>query len=338
LATIEDVRMPLSDVPAHARRAERLGYDGLLVPEAVNDALLVALLALEHTRRLRVTTAVVVAFARSPMLVAQDAWALQGMSGGRFELGLGSQVRGNVEQRFGMPWSAPAARMRDYVGALRAVFDCWQGGTPLHYESESYRLTRMQPFFRPDPIEHPEIPIALGAVGPAMTEVAGEVADAAIAHPTGSTPSYLRDVTRPRLAAGAAAAGRSGAAVRLIANPLTATGATPADVEAEREAARAILGFTYSTPAYWPALEHHGFGAVGPRLRERAREGAWDRMGALIDDAMLGELVPSAPFAEIGSLLRVRYADVADGIALRMPRDPAQDAAFAPVIGALRGG
>jgi probable F420-dependent oxidoreductase len=329
--------MPLADVPAHARRAERLGYDGLLVPEAVNDAILVALLALEHSERLHVVTAVVVAFARSPMLLAQDAWALQRLSGGRFELGLGSQVRGNVEQRFGMPWSAPAARMRDYVGALRAVFECWQRGTPLRYESASYRLGRMQPFFHPGPIEHPEIPIALGAVGTRMTEVAGEVADAVIAHPTSSTPSYLREVTRPRLAAGAAAAGRSPAAVRLIANPLTATGATRADVDAERKAARAILGFTYSTPAYGPALEHHGWGAVGPRLRERAREGAWERMGELIDDAMLDALVASAPFADIGSLLRARYAGVADGIALRMPRDPAQDGAFAAVIEALRG-
>ena len=329
--------MPLADVPAHARRAERLGYDGLLVPEAVNDAILVALLALEHTEKLRVATAVVVAFARSPMLLAQDAWALQQLSGGRFELGLGSQVRGNVEQRFGMPWSAPAARMRDYVGALRAVFDCWQQGTPLRYESASYRLSRMQPFFHPGPIEHPEIPIALGAVGARMTEVAGEVADAVIAHPTSSTPSYLREVMRPRLAAGAAAARRDPGAVRLVANPLTATGATREAVDAEREAARAILGFTYSTPAYWASLDHHGWGAVGPGLRERAREGAWERMGALIDDAMLDGLVPSAPFAEIASVLRARYADVADAIALRMPRDPAQDAAFAAVIEALRG-
>jgi probable F420-dependent oxidoreductase len=329
--------MPLAAVAAHARRAERLGYDGLLVPEAVWDAIPAATLALSATTRLRVATGVVVAFARSPMLLAQDAWALAQLSGGRFELGLGSQVRGNVEERFGMPWSAPAARMRDYVGALRAIFDCWQRGTPLHYESASYRLGRMQPFFHPGPIEHPEIPIALGAVGARMTEIAGEVADAVIAHPTSSTPTWLREVTRPRLAAGAAAAGRSSGAVRVIANPLTATGATRADVDAERKAAREILGFTYSTPAYWPALEHHGWGDVGPQLRERAREGAWDRMAALIDDAMLDALVPSAPFGEIASLLRARYAGVADAIALRMPRDPAQDAAFGPVIEALRG-
>ncbi|MBW2374091.1 MAG: LLM class flavin-dependent oxidoreductase, partial [Deltaproteobacteria bacterium] len=167
-ATIEDVRMPLGDVPAHASRAERLGFDGLIVPEALTDAVLVSLLALEHTTRLHVLTGVVVAFARSPMLLAQDAWALQRFSGGRFGLGLGSQIRSNVEQRYGMPWSAPAARMRDYVGALRAVFDAWQNGTRLDYRSDSYSLTRMQPFFDPGPLEHPQIPIWLGAVGPRM--------------------------------------------------------------------------------------------------------------------------------------------------------------------------
>jgi alkanesulfonate monooxygenase SsuD/methylene tetrahydromethanopterin reductase-like flavin-dependent oxidoreductase (luciferase family) len=147
--------MPLAAVPAHARRAEALGCDGLIVPEAVGDGMLAALLALEHTERLRVATGVVVAFARSPMLLAQDAWGLQRLSRGRFELGLGPQVRGNVVRRFGMPWSAPAPRMRDYVGALRAIFGAWQDGSELRYESESYRIDRMQPFFRPEPIEHP---------------------------------------------------------------------------------------------------------------------------------------------------------------------------------------
>jgi probable F420-dependent oxidoreductase len=328
--------MPLADVPAHARRAERLGCDGLLVPEAVYDAIPATTLALAATTRLRVATGVVVAFARSPVLLAQDAFALAQLSGGRFELGLGSQVRGNVEQRFGMPWSAPAARMRDYVGALRAVFECWQRGTPLRYESESYRLTRMQPFFRPEPIEH-AIPIALGGVGPQMTEVAGELADALIAHPTSSAPAYLREVTRPRLAAGAAAAGRSPGSLRVIANPMTATGPDAAAVAAEREAARDVLAFSFSTPAYWAALEHHGWGEVGRALLAHTKAGAWDGMRALVSDEMLDALVPSAPFGEIAALLCARYSDVADAITLRLPRDPAQDAAFAAVIEALRG-
>jgi probable F420-dependent oxidoreductase len=327
--------MPLGDVPAHARRAERLGFDGLIVPEAVNDAVLVSLLALEHTTRLHVLTGVVVAFARSPMLLAQDAWALQRFSGGRFGLGLGSQVRANVEQRYGMPWSAPAARMRDYTGALRAVFDAWQNGTRLEYRSDSYSLTRMQPFFDPGPLEHPRVPIWLGAVGPRMTRVAGEVADGVIAHPTNSTSEYLREVMRPDLQAGRRAAGWDEPA-GVIANPLTATGAAQAEVAEEREAARRILAFTYSTPAYAPTLHHHGWDDVGPALRARSRAGDWAGMNALVDDAMLDVLVPSGLHGEIADILRERYATLADGIALRMPANAAQDDIFAGVVERLR--
>ena len=328
--------MPLGDVPAHARRAERLGFDGLIVPEAVNDAVLASLLALEHTTTLQVLTGVVVAFARSPMLLAQDAWSLQRFSGGRFGLGLGSQIRANVEQRYGMPWSAPAARMRDYAGALRAVFDAWQNGTRLDYRSDSYSLTRMQSFFNPGPLEQPLPAIWLGAVGPRMTRVAGEVADGIIAHPTNSTSDYLREVMHPELDAGRRAAGRDDSA-RVIANPLTATGATEAAVAEEREAARRILAFTYSTPAYAPTLRHHGWDDVGPALRERARGGDWEGMNALVDDAMLDVLVPSGLHSDIADTLRERYADAADGIALRMPANPAHDDAFVDLVARIRG-
>ena len=336
-ASVDDIQMPLAAIPAHAQRAEALGYDGLIVPEAVHDGILYALLALEHTERISVTTGVVVAFARSPMLLAQDAWALQALSRGRFELGLGPQVKGNLVRRFGMPWSAPAPRMRDYVGALRAIFECWQTGGPLDYRSESYVLDRMQPFFNPGPIDHPEVPIALGAIGPRMTQVAGEVADVVIAHPTNSSPAFLGEVMRPNLEGGAQLAGREAARIRVVANPMTATGPDPEAVAGERAAAREVLSFTYSTPAYRATLDHHGWGHVHEELLRRTRQGQWGRMGALLTDEMLDVLVPSAPFDEIAQLLRERYAGVAEGISLRMPKDPGQDGAFASVVAALRG-
>jgi probable F420-dependent oxidoreductase len=337
-AAVDDVRMPLAKMPAHAQRAERLGFDGLIVPEAVYDAIPAATLALASTRTLRVATGVIVAFARSPMLVAQDSWALAQLSGGRFAIGLGPQVRGNVEGRFGMPWSAPAARMRDYVGALRACFAAFQTGAPLAYESASYSLSRMQPFFKPEalPPEHAQIEVWLGAIGPRMTEVAGEVADCVIAHPTNSSPAYLRDAMRPRLAAGAAKAARSPRGVRVIANPMVATGPDAASVAREREAAREVLAFTYSTPAYWGTLEHHGWGGVGRALLEKTRAGDWAGMRTLVTDEMLGVLVPAATFAEIAAQLRERYVGVADGISLRMPADSAEDARFARVLAELR--
>ncbi len=336
-ASVDDVRMPLAKVAAHAQRAERLGFDGLIVPEAVYDAIPVATLALASTTRLRVATGVIVAFARSPMLVAQDCWALAQLSGGRFEIGLGPQVKGNVEGRFGMPWSAPAARMRDYVGALRACFEAFQTGKPLAYRSESYSLTRMQPFFRPDalPAEHAHIPVWLGAIGPLMTQVAGEVADCVIAHPTNSSPDYLRSAMRPKLAEGRRAAGRSDR-IRLIANPMTATGPDAASVAREREAAREVLTFTYSTPAYWATLEHHGWGDVGRQLLAKTRANDWAGMKGLITDEMLDVLVPSAGFSEIAERVLARYAGITDGISQRMPADPAQDAAFAGVVDRLR--
>ncbi len=335
-ASIDDIQLPLAAIPAHARRAEALGYDGLIVPEAVHDGILYALLALEHTERIRVTTGVVVAFARSPMLLAQDAWGLQALSGGRFELGLGPQVKGNVVRRFGMPWSAPAPRMRDYVGALRAIFECWQTGGKLDYHSESYSIDRMQPFFSPGPIDHPRIPIALGAVGPRMTKVAGEVADVVIAHPTNSSAAYLREVMHPKLAEGAESAGRDPAGIRLIANPMTATGPDAGGVAAERKAAHEVLTFTYSTPAYRASLDHHGWGHVHEGLLRCTREGRWGEMAELLTDEMLDVLVPSAPFEAVADVLLERYAGVAQGISLRMPKDPSHDLAFAKVVERLQ--
>ena len=329
--------MPLREVAAYARRAEALGCDGLMVPEAVSDGILAATLALEHTERLRVATGVVVAFARSPMLLAQDAWSLAELSGGRFELGLGPQVRGNVEGRFGMPWSAPAARMRDYVGAVRAVFECWTEGTELHYESESYSLTRMQPFFRPDPLPEGPPPVLLGAIGPRMTRVAGEVADTLLTHPTNSTAAFVRDVVRPALAEGSRVAGRAADAVRVIAGPMVATGATHAEVAAEREAARQVLAFTFSTPAYRATLDHHGWGELSDRLREGARSGDWASMNGLISGEMLDVMVPSAPYAGIAALLTERYAGLADVVTLRLPKDTAHEADFAAAVASIRG-
>ena len=260
------------------------------------------------------------------------------MSGGRFELGLGPQVKGNVVRRYGMRWSAPAPRMRDYVGALRAIFACWQDGTKLDYQSESYTIDRMQPFFQPAPLETPGVPIAMGAIGPRMTRVAGEVADVVIAHPTNSSSSYLGDVMRPKLAEGASLADRAVSTLRVIANPMTATGRDAASVAEERRAAHEVLTFTYSTPAYRATLDHHGWGHVHEDLLRMTREGKWGEMGSVLTDEMLDVLVPTAPFDGIARELRERYAGVADGISLRMPKAPADDDAFREIIVALRGG
>ena len=331
-----DERMPLSQVAAHARRAEALGYDGLCVPEAVHDGLAAATLALHATTRLRVATSVLVAFPRSPMTTAVAAWGLQEMSGGRFELGLGSQVRGNITRRYGVAWTPPAPRMREYVAALRAIFDCWQNGGELQFEGEHYQLTRMQPFFRPDPLEHPALPIYLGGIGPAMTALAGEVSDGLMTHPTNTAPRYIREVIRPRLARGAERSDRDPAEVALMVGPLTATGPTDADVEREREDVRQMLTFLYSTPSYWPSLEIFGWKERGEHLHRLTREGKWDDMRDVVDDAMLDTFSPTGTYAEIAGVLADWYRGLTDWILFPLPKDPARDADAAQAIGQLR--
>lgn len=332
-----DPRMPLAQVADHARRAEALGYDGLHVPEAVHDGLLASWAALQATSRLVVATSVLVALPRSPMVVAIAARDLQEASLGRFELGLGTQVRGNIVDRYSTEWTPPVPRMREYVGALRAIWEAWRTGGELRFEGEHYRFTRMQPFFRPDPMEPPDVPIFLGAVGPAMTALAGEIADGMATHPTNSSPRYLNEVVRPRLVRGAARSGRDIETMKLTVECLVATGRGEADIERERERCRQLLGFLYSTPAYWPSLELFGWRAVGEKLRELTRAGRWDDMPSAIDDAMLDAMVVSAPYAQVADAVAERYEGVATRIGFPLPADPAHDADHAAAIGRLRG-
>ena len=331
-----DQRLGLRDVAAHAQRAERIGYTGLLVPEAVHDGLLAALLALEHTTELRVATSVLLAFPRSPMTTAIAAWDLQSLSAGRFELGLGTQVRANLEERFSVAWWPPVPRMREYVASLRAIWSAWQDGTPLAQRGEHYRFERMQPFFDPGPIAAPRIPIQLAAVGPLMTRLAGEVADAWVAHPTNASPRFLREVTLPNLEKGAQRAGRDRRECAVLAFGFVATGATPEAVRQERERIREYLGFLYSTPHYRHTLELFGWADLAPRLRELVRAGRWAETKALVTDEMLDHLVPSGAHGEIADLLREAYGGLADAIALPMSADPAHDVALRSVVESLR--
>jgi probable F420-dependent oxidoreductase len=330
-----DVR--LRDVVTHAKRVESLGYDTLSVAEAVHDGMLSAMAALGATSTLRVSQGVLVAFARSPMLAAQGAWDLQDYSGGRFQLGLGTQVKGNIIGRFGMPWSAPAARLTDYVGAVRACFDTFQNDAPLNFVSESYTLNRMQPFFNPGPLDCGPPSILMGAVGPLMTRAVGKVGDALQTHPTNSEARYLRDVTRPRLEEGTKAAGRN-LRIEMTAGPMIATGATAEEVESEIQAARESLVFTLSTPAYWPALEYHGWRDVGEALREYTRAGKWAEMNDLVTDEILKTFVPAGTYDEIADILLAEYDDVAERILFPVPKDPKNDAAAREAIAKLQGG
>lgn len=335
-ATPED--MGPGDIGAHAARAEAMGFDGLHVPDAIHDGLLLSAMALHATERLIVGTGVLVAFPRSPMITAIAAWDLQKMSGGRFELGLGTQIKPNIEKRYSARWDSPVPQMREYVQAIKAVFHTFQTGERLCFEGEHYQLTKMQPFFNPGPIEHPDIPILCGAVGPAMTKMVGKIADGMITHPTNTPPEYIRQVCLPRLQVGFDRAGRKPEDFRLVLGPLTATGKTEAEVADNWEKQRNLLGFLYSTPAYWPSLELFGWQEKGQQLLDLTRAGDWGSMAQIVTDDMLAKFVPRATYADIASVYRERYEQLTRRITFPMPTDPADDKRVARVIEQLHGG
>lgn len=319
-----DPQLPLAAVPAYARRAEELGFEGLHVPETVHDSLAVALLALEHTTRVTVRTAVSLAFVRSPTLVAYTAWDLSVLSGGRFELGLGTQIKQNIADRFGMPWTEPRARMKDYVGALGALFEAFRTGGPVQYEGEHYRLTRMQPYFNPGPSDARTPPIWLGAVNAGMCELAGEVAHGLITHSTNSDPDYLRAVVRPALRRGAVDAGRTDEPL-IMASTAIATGATDAAVARDRERQRRMLAFLYSTPSYATALTRRGWNDLPEQLRALVRAQRWTDLPSVLRDAVLDELVVCGRYDELPAILGSRFGPIADGIVLPPLGDPSDD-------------
>jgi probable F420-dependent oxidoreductase len=287
---------PLADVPRVVRDAEAAGVAGLWTAETSHDPFLPLALAAEHTERLELGTAIAVAFARSPTAVAVTAWDLARLSGGRFLLGLGTQVRAHVERRFGMPWSGhPVSQLREYVAVLRTAWAAWQSGERPAFRGEHYRLTLMSPFFDPGPIDHPTIPIYLAGVGAGMTALAGEVADGLIVHPLHSR-AYLADVVLPAVAAGAARTGRDPSAVTIAGSVVLVTD------DAGASAARRTISFYASTPTYRPVLEHHGWADVADALAGHARHGRWDAMAALVTDEML------ETFAVVGSAAGVREA------------------------------
>jgi probable F420-dependent oxidoreductase len=306
---------PLAGIADEVRTAETRGDDGWFVGETAHDPLLACVVAGGASDRLQVGTGIAVAFPRSPMHVAYAAHDLQALTGGRFVLGLGSQIKAHIEKRFGIAWSRPAARMREYVLALRAIWQAWGTGERLRFEGEFYRHTLMTPFFTPAAHGHGAPPVWLAAVGPKMTEVTGEVADGLLCHGF-TTDRYLTEVTLPTLAAGAERAGRPLADLEVSLPVFVVTGrdaSETADVEA---GVKAQLAFYGSTPAYRPVLDLHGWGALHEQLHARSLEGDWGGMTALIDDEVLHTFAIVTPPDEVGAAIRSRYDGLVDRVSL----------------------
>lgn len=328
--------MQLGDIGAFARRVEAMGYDGLFVSDAVHDGLLLAGQALASTTRLKVGTSVLIAFPRSPMNVALACWDLQGMSGGRFELGLGTQIKQNIEERYSSRWLPPAAGMREYLGALRAIFHSFRTGEPLNYVGEHYQFTRLQPFFNPGPIEAPDVPLMLGAVGPMMLKLVGSTADGIHTHPTNTSVRYLKEVIHPQIEKGIAERDPGLGKPLISASQFVATGPDASSVGDERERFRDMLAFLFSTPAYRPSLELFGWGDVGDALQQLTREKRWKEMPSIFTDEILDTFLVSADYAELPSAMVSRFNGLVDRVTLTVPTDSANDSDCARAIEKIR--
>jgi probable F420-dependent oxidoreductase len=316
-----------------AQEAERLGYRAMWFGETAHDPFVSIALAAAATERIELGTGVAIAFARSPMTLAVTANDLQTASGGRFVLGLGSQVKAHVTRRFSMPWSHPAARMREFVLALRAIWRCWNDGAPLDFEGDFYSHTLMTPFFDPGPNEYGPPPVYIAGVGELMTQVVGEVADGFLCHGF-TTERYLREVTVPALQRGRKQAGLGLEGFEISGLPFVVTGRTEAEVAASVAATKDQIAFYASTPGYRAVLELHGWGDLQPELNALTRAGRWSELAGLIDDDMLNTFAVVAPPAEVAAAIQQRFGDIFTRLHLYVK--PALDAeTMRPIIAEL---
>ena len=326
----------LGEAASEARRLADIGYDGVYTLEGSWDPFYPLVLAAEHAPQLDIATGIAVAFPRNPIHLAYQAWDLQKFSDGKFLLGIGSQVKAHIEKRFGVGFSPPAARMREYIQALKAIFDCWQHGAELDFQGEYYRHTLMTPMFNPGPLTCGPPPVLLGALGPRMTEVAGEVADGLIVHPFNSMP-FLTGHALPAVQRGLAKSGRERADFTLQINAIVITGETDEACAAATESVKGLLGFYASTPAYRPPMDAVGYGDLQPELNRLSKEGRWAELGALIDQEFLDAFTTSGRPEEIAGKLLDKYGDHADRLAIYAPY-AAPDPMWRDIISDLKRG
>ncbi len=308
----------LNGAAEEARRLADIGYDGVYSLEGSWDPFLPLAIASEHAPGLDIATGIAVAFPRNPMHIAYQAWDLHKFSGGRFYLGVGSQVKAHIENRFGIEFSPPAARMREYIQAVKAIFDCWQNGTALDFQGKYYKHTLMTPMFNPGPLEYGPPPVLLGGLGPKMTEVAGEVADGLVVHPFNSLP-FIEEQALPAVQRGLAKSGRDRSEFTLQVNAIVITGETDAERAAAAESVKSLLGFYASTPAYRPPMEAIGYGDLQPELNRLSKEGRWDELGQHIDETFVEAFATVGEPQEIAGKLRERYGAHADRLAIYAP-------------------
>lgn len=318
----------IADIAAAAAKTEALGFDGVCTPEAGHDPFLPLTIAAEHTKTIHLGTNVAIAFPRSPMVTAQLAWDLQQLSGGRFNLGLGTQVKGHNELRYATPWSgAPGPRLREYLQCVRAMFDGFTTGKVTPVEGQHYRFGLLPPFFNPGPIAHPAIPVHVAAVNPYMARMAGELCEGLRLHPV-ATFAYTRAVLLPAIAEGAARAGRDAADFELIGAPFVALGRDEQELQQAKDALRQQIAFYASTRSYHAVLAFHGWEDTGLALHRLSLAGKWTEMPALISDAMLDEWAVVARYEDLAPKLRALAQGLFRTVLIDLPAAARADTAF----------
>jgi probable F420-dependent oxidoreductase len=308
----------LTEAPAHARRLEQLGVDGAFTFEGPHDVFTPLILAAGATDTLELATNVAIAFPRNPVQLAHQAYDLQLLSEGRFTLGLGSQIRAQVEKRYGASFDRPIARLREMVGALRAIFATWETGEPLDFRGEFWTHTLMPPLFNPGPHPYGMPAIALGGLGPQMLRLAAEVGDAVFVMPF-NTAAHFVQRSLPAIEEGLARGARARSSISVAGEVIVCCGRTEEELEAARIAGRWLVAFYASTPAYRPVLETEGWEALQPELNGLSKSGRWDEMPGLIDDDMLAALAAVGSPKQVASDIADRFGDHVDRVSFYTP-------------------
>jgi probable F420-dependent oxidoreductase len=311
----------LNKAGALAHAVEDYAFSGLWTSETAHNPFLPLTHAAAATRRIELGTAIAVAFPRSPMVTAQIAWDLAAQSGGRFLLGLGTQVKPHIEKRFSSQWGAPAPKLREYIESMRAIWHSFQTGAPLRYAGEHYKFTLLTPFFAPAPIPTPDIPVYIAGVNAHLCRLAGELCQGFHVHPF-HTERYLRELILPNIDAGAAKAGRTRADCALTCAVFVVTGRDESEMRDNAGIVRAQIAFYASTPTYRAVMDMHGWGDLHERLNVMSRAGKWGEMGDLIDDAMLDAFAVRAPYDQLAQMVQARYAGLLDRVGYYFPFNP----------------
>ena len=316
----------LNQMPAVARFADNAGFDGIWTFETSHEPFLPLVLAAEHSSRMSLGTSIAVAFARSPTILAQIAWDLARFSRGRFILGLGTQVKGHNERRFGVKWENPVEKMREVILAVRAIWDCWQNRTRLNFQGQFFKLNLMTPFFSPEPHQYHRIPIFVAGVNRRMCQLAGELCEGFHAHPLHSA-RYLRERVLPNIEIGLMQSGRQRHSIEISSSIFVIPTDNPAEAAKYESEIREQISFYASTPPYRPVFDLEGWGNAADELKALAARGKWSEMPALITDEMLDRFALRGTWADLPEKVLKKYDGLLDRVSYYFPVVPGENEA-----------